>query len=187
VDVKELIAQLRVAVENARSMPMSASAVINRSEVLDLVSRLEEALPTAFADQDKVYAERDDVIASAHEQAAEIVAKAQREREELVSETDVFKLAKHEADVERARAATEAEALRRETDDYVDTRLATFEISLTKTLEAVSRGRAKLQGRTHFDDLSETSRGPDPAPSTGDLSGLSTPDELKPDAAEQAG
>jgi vacuolar-type H+-ATPase subunit H len=187
MDVNELIAHLRVTIENARSMPMSASAVINRAEVLQLVEQLEEALPTAFADQDKVYAERDELIAQAREQADEIVAQAQREREKLVGETDVFKLAKHEADAERARAAAEAEELRSETDDYVDTRLATFEITLTKTLEAVSRGRAKLQGRTHFDDLGETARGPDPATSTGDLSGLSTPAELRPDVADQAG
>src|SRR6188472_1266009 len=140
-------------VENARSMPMSASAVVNRREVLDLITRLEQAVPGAFADQDKVFAERDELLARAHEEAAEIVAVARREGELLVGETGVFKVAKHEADAERARAAAEAEALRRETDDYVDTRLATFEITLTKTLEAVSRGRARLQGRTHFDAL----------------------------------
>jgi vacuolar-type H+-ATPase subunit H len=187
VDVNELIARLRATIEGARSMPMSASAVINRSEVLDLVSQLESAVPTAFADQEKVYAERDGVIAKAREEAAEILASAQREREQLVGETDVFKLAKHEADAERARAAAEAAELRSETDDYVDTRLATFEITLTKTLEAVSRGRTKLQGRTHFDDLSETAGGSDDADRTGDLSGIETPHELRADAAEQAG
>jgi vacuolar-type H+-ATPase subunit H len=186
-DVNDLIAKLRALVENARSMPMSASAVINRSEVLDLVTRLEDAVPTAFADQNKVFSERDEVVAHAHAQAAEILNEAQRKREELVSETDVFKLAKHEADVERKRAAAEAEELRRETDDYVDTRLATFEITLTKTLEAVSRGRARLQGRTHFDALGDTARGPDEPDPAGDGSRLTTPDELRPHASEQAG
>jgi hypothetical protein len=187
LDVNDLIAHLRALVENARSMPMSSSAVINRAEVLDLVTRLEQAVPSAFADQNKVFSERDEVVAQGHERAAEIVAEAQRKRDELVSETDVFKLAKHEADVERDRAAAEAAELRRETDDYVDTRLATFEITLTKTLEAVSRGRARLQGRTHFDALGETARGPDEADPAGDGGGLTTPDELRPDASEQAG
>ncbi len=158
MDVNELVAQLRSQVENARSMPMSASAVINRAEMLDLVARLERALPTAFASQDEVLSGRDDVVSRAHAEAARIRAEAKLEQERLVGETDVFRLAKHEADAERQRAAVEAEELRQETDDYVDTRLATFEIALTKTLEAVSRGRARLQGRTHFDALAETAR-----------------------------
>lgn len=177
MDVNNLIAQLRALVEGARSMPMSASAVVNRSEVLDLIARLEQAVPTAFADQVKVFSERDEVVARAQEEAERLVAEAQGERERLVGETDVFKLAKHEADAERAKAQEEAEALRRETDDYVDTRLATFEITLTKTLEAVSRGRARLQGRSHFDALGETAQ----------QSGLITPAELRATEPDQHG
>lgn len=187
MDVNDLIAQLRAVIEGARSMPMSASAVINRGEVLDLIARLEGAVPTAFADQDKVFAERDEVISRAKEEAGEIITAAERERERMVSETDVFKLAKHKADTERERAGTEAEALRHETDEYVDTRLATFEITLTKTLEAVSRGRARLQGRTHFDALGEATDGARAGHDNDDAGTLTTPAELRPEAPEQAG
>jgi hypothetical protein len=187
VDVNELVAALRSQVENARSMPMSASAVINRAEVLELIGRLEQAVPTAFADQDKLESERDEVLARAHEQAAEILAEAERQRQDLVGETDVFRVAKLEAEVERDRAAVEAEELRRETDDYVDTRLATFEITLTKLLEAVTRGRERLQGRTHFDALSETARAADEPDRSGEAGKLTTPDELKSQPSEQAG
>lgn len=183
MDVKDLIAQLRGLVEGARSMPMSASAVVNRAELLDLISQLEATMPTAFADQDKVFSERDDVIAQARDDSAKIVAEAEAARERLVSETDVFRVAKHEADAERAAATAEAEALRRETDDYVDQRLATFEITLTKTLEAVTRGRARLQGRSHFDALGD---GVGLAADYAD-GGLATPHELRSDESPQAG
>jgi hypothetical protein len=43
-------------------------------------------------------------------------------------------------------AKTEAEALRAETDEYVDAKLANFEITLERTLEAVRRGRQRLTG-----------------------------------------
>ena len=46
-----------------------------------------------------------------------------------------------------AEAAEQAEAMRREVDDYVDTKLATFEVVLTRTLGAVERGREKLRLR----------------------------------------
>ena len=108
-DVNTLVAQLRSMVENARSMPMSASAVINRAEVLELIGRLEQAVPSAFADQDKLSSERDEVLARANEKAAEIVAAAERQRDDLVGETDVFRVAKLEAEAQRDRAAAEAE------------------------------------------------------------------------------
>ena len=38
--------------------------------------------------------------------------------------------------------------MRAEVDDYVDTKLANFEVVLDKTLAAVNRGRDKLRGRT---------------------------------------
>jgi len=40
----------------------------------------------------------------------------------------------------------EADRMRQEVDDYVDAKLAGFEVALNKTLSAVSRGREKLRG-----------------------------------------
>ena len=43
--------------------------------------------------------------------------------------------------------------MRREVDDYVDGKLANFEVVLQKTLSAVDRGRSKLKGRSDLDAL----------------------------------
>jgi hypothetical protein len=42
--------------------------------------------------------------------------------------------------------------MRRETDDYIDGRLASFEITLHKTLTAVERGRDKLRDQAEYDE-----------------------------------
>ena len=151
VDVKDLIDQLRSTIESARSMPMSSSAVVNRGELLALIGELERGLAAAFEQQNVVYSERDAVIAEAHERAARIVEEAGFERDRLVSDSDVYRIAMRQADELRATAEQECAALRHETDEYVDTRLANFEITLTKTLEAVGRGRDRLQGRHQLD------------------------------------
>jgi hypothetical protein len=44
--------------------------------------------------------------------------------------------------------------MQREIDDYIDAKLANFEIVLTKTLEAVARGRDKIAGRRAAEELS---------------------------------
>lgn len=153
VNVHERLAELRRAIETARSMPMSASAVVNRSELLDQVDRMAAELPEAFAAADEVTSDRDSVINEARGKAEQIIADAQLERERLVSETEVYRMAKESSERMLEEARTEAEELRRETDEYVDSKLANFEISLTKILEAVSRGRGRLLGRSELDAL----------------------------------
>ena len=155
MDVHARLAELRQAVEGARSMPMSASAVINRSEVLELVDGLEKALDAALVEARAVLADRDAVVDEGRRQADEILAEARSEREAIVSDTEVYRVAKREADALLEQARAEAEALRRETDEYVDAKLANFEITLERTTEAVKRGRERLAGRTELDALTE--------------------------------
>jgi cell division septum initiation protein DivIVA len=153
VNVHAKLAELRRVVEDARSMPMSASAVINRGEMLALIDEVSTTVESAFSDSQRVVAERASVVDEGRREAERIVADAQDERARMISDTDVYRVAKRQADdiVEKARA--EAEELRKETDDYVDAKLANFEITLERTAEAVKRGRERLAGRSAFDDL----------------------------------
>jgi cell division septum initiation protein DivIVA len=153
VDVHAKLAELRRMVEEARSMPMSASAVVNRSELLGLIDEVSSALDTAFTDSQKVIDERDSVVDEGRKEAQQIVADARSEREAIISDTDVYRVAKREADQLREQARAEADELRKETDDYVDAKLANFEITLERTTEAVKRGRERLAGRSAFDAL----------------------------------
>ncbi len=140
MNVHVKLAEIRKAVAAARTMPLSTSAVVNRSELLTAVDELREMLTAALAESDQVLAERDAVLARARSEAGDIVAAAERERDRLVADHDVSAVSKQEA-----------EALRRETDDYVDERLATFELTLTRTLAAVQRGRERLHDRSALD------------------------------------
>jgi cell division septum initiation protein DivIVA len=155
VDVRVKLAEIRRAVEQARSMPMSASAVVNRAEMLEMLDELQAEVDHAFADADRVLHQRDEVIAEGREEADRIVADARNERDHLVSDTEVFRLAQRRADELLAEARHDAEELRKETDDYVDGKLANFEITLERTIEAVKRGRERLAGRSALDSLTE--------------------------------
>ena len=155
MDVRAKLAEIRRAVEQARSMPMSASAVVNRAEMLEMLDELQAEVDRAFAEADRVTGQRDEVIAEGREEADRIVADARNERDHLVSDTEVFRLAQRRADELLAEARHDAEELRKETDDYVDGKLANFEITLERTIEAVKRGRERLAGRSALDSLTE--------------------------------
>jgi cell division septum initiation protein DivIVA len=153
VDLQAKLAELRRVVEEARSMPMSASAVVNRGEVLALIDEVAGAVDEGLSDSRRVLAERDAVVAEGRKEAEQIVADAHEERARIISDTDVYRVAKRQADEIVGHARAESEELRKETDDYVDAKLANFEITLERTTEAVKRGRERLAGRSAFDDL----------------------------------
>src|SRR3954454_22307608 len=123
-DVRAEIAALREMVVNARSMPMSASAVINRQEFIDAVDRIEQRYTTATSESAAVLADREAVVAEGDEMAIEIVRQAELKRDDLVSDTEVFRLATREADTVRAEALAEAEQLRKDADAYVEQRFS---------------------------------------------------------------
>ncbi|HET6625472.1 MAG TPA: hypothetical protein VFG63_03710 [Nocardioidaceae bacterium] len=153
MDVHAQLAEVRRLVEQARSMPMSASAVVNRAELLQLLDELRDGLSAAFSDAQQVVSDRDAVVDEGRVQADQIVQDAHNERERIVSDTEVFRVAKRRADEVLESARTEADELRKETDDYVDGKLANFEITLERTMEAVKRGRERLAGRSALDSL----------------------------------
>lgn len=155
VDVHEKLAEIRQVVEQARSMPMSASAVVNRAELLGMLDELKEDLAVAFGDAQQVIADRDAFVDKGREEAEQIVADARNERDRIVSDTEVFRVAKRRADEVLEHAHAESDGLRKETDDYVDAKLANFEIALERTMEAVKRGRDRLAGRSALDSLTE--------------------------------
>ncbi|WP_406203451.1 cell division initiation protein [Kitasatospora sp. NBC_01560] len=146
MDVQNKVDEIVAAVENARSMPMSASCVVNRAELVGLLQDLRAALPAELAQAQSVMADHEQVVAEAEAQAERIIQGAHSERGSLISDTEVVRRAQAEADRILAEARAEVETKRVEADDYVDSKLANFEVVLTKTLGAVGRGRTKLRG-----------------------------------------
>jgi F0F1-type ATP synthase membrane subunit b/b' len=145
-EIETTLGEVRATVQAARSMPMSSSVVVNRAELLELLDRLQTAIESGFSQAQEVLGDRDAVVASGHAEAQEIVRNAHAEREKLVSDTDVYRLAQERAEEIRAEAEREATGLREEADEYVEAKLANFELTLERTLEAVKRGRARLTG-----------------------------------------
>lgn len=136
-------------------MPMSASAVVNRGDVLQMLDELESALDGAFGDAQRVMGDREAVVQEGRGEAERIIEDARSERDRLVSDTEVFRVAKRRADEVLEEARREADEIRQEADNYIDGKLANFEISLERTMEAVRRGRERLAGRSALDSLTE--------------------------------
>ena len=155
VDVAGLLDTLERIAGEARSMPLSSSVMVNRAELFALLRELREAMPAELERARWVVREQDGILEHARTDAAEILAEARAEHDRLVSEQQVVRSAHDEAERIVDAAHGTARQMRLEAEDYVDAKLANFEVVLHKTLTAVERGRERLRGRLDVDELSE--------------------------------
>jgi vacuolar-type H+-ATPase subunit H len=154
-DVSSRIEDLIAVVEGARAVPLSASCVIHRGDVLETLDALRLDLPLELRDAREVLAARDAIVADGRLAAEQLIVHAREEAARLVEETEIVVMANERANHFLAEATEEATAIKTEAETYVDGRLATLEVILTKTMDAVARGRARLAGEKESDVLTD--------------------------------
>jgi cell division septum initiation protein DivIVA len=155
LDVEAKLHQLERLIAEAKTVPLSASIMLNRAEVEGLVADVRDALPDELTQARWVIKERDQILERAEADAGRLVEDARVERDRLVSEQEVAASARREAERVVEEASEHARQIRLEAEDYVDAKLANFEVVLQKTLGAVEKGRQKLRGRLDTDQLAE--------------------------------
>ncbi|MDR2973469.1 MAG: hypothetical protein LBV00_01960 [Propionibacteriaceae bacterium] len=129
---------LKRTVVEARSVPMSASCMLNRADTL---------------------ATLDTIIAGLEE---DLAARARQEEEnsvrrgwDIVDQTEIVQEARTRAARIEAKAKAEQEELQAEADRYVETRLAAFEAELQVTMSRVGVMRERLMSRVRIDDIDD--------------------------------
>jgi F0F1-type ATP synthase membrane subunit b/b' len=148
---EEKLAKLRELILGARSMPLSASCVINRSEVLQAIDDVIEHLPDEFAEAQQVIDQAQAKVSEGEAEAARIVGDARAHVTRIAEDSEVVRAAEEHAAKLKATAETEAAALRRETDVFIDARMASFESVLHKTASQVKTARLRLSERSSLD------------------------------------
>jgi vacuolar-type H+-ATPase subunit H len=154
-DVEAKLHQLERLLSDAKAVPLSASIMLNRAEIEGVVGDLRDALPDELTQARWVIKERDDILEHARTDAHRLVDDARAERDRLVAREEVVRASAEEADRIVSDAREHARRIRLEAEDYVDAKLANFEVVLNKTLGAVERGRAKLRGNLDAEQLSD--------------------------------
>lgn len=155
MDSIEKLSSAITMVEEARSVPLSASCVVHRTELLDILDEARNLLPQDFSSAQHLLATRDSIIEEGRHSAEQLVSMAREEVARMVEQTSIVQAARDESQkiLDDARATAESE--RQEVENYIDSRLATLEVILSKTMDAVSRGRERLAGAGDNDVLSQ--------------------------------
>jgi hypothetical protein len=160
VDLSGRIAQLEEMVRDAKSMPLSSSALLNRDEVLELIQQMKDALPDEIKQARWIVKDREELLAKARRDAEAMVEQGREEQLRLASHEAVVQKAAEEAERIVQEAGEDARRLRLEAEDYVDAKLAQLEgqlqrileemiasnQALSRTIDQVQAGREKLRG-----------------------------------------
>jgi len=144
-DAEGLIRQAVDTVSTARTMPLSASVLVDRQELLDVLQAALERLPDELRQARWLLRERDEFLAARQREADVLLDDVRAQAERMVQRTEIVRQANQVAQRILDDAREEARRLRHEAEDYCDQRLASFEIVLERTLKTVQAGREKLQ------------------------------------------
>jgi F0F1-type ATP synthase membrane subunit b/b' len=142
-------------ITEAKSVPLSASCVVHRGQMLEILEGARDVLPNDLFEAEKIIADRERIIEEGRVSAETMIATAREDVARMVEQTAIVQSARDEAQRILDEARDQSAVERDEVEKYIDGRLATLEVILNKTMEAVSRGRERLEGANDKDILSQ--------------------------------
>lgn len=146
-DTDTLLRRAIDIIANARTIPLSSSPVINRDEILEMLEEAVNRLPEELRQARWMLKERQEFLAKTRREGEDILDAARAQAERMVQRTDVVRAAELRARQVVEAAETGSRQMRLETEDFVDQRLASFEIVLDRVARTVAAGREKLNAR----------------------------------------
>lgn len=153
VDVEAYISRMEHLLAEARPVPLSASVMISRKDFEDLLAGLRATLPDELREARWIIKEREELLAQSQREAEDVLAEAILWRDRLVSDNEVVGIARRQAERILEEAREQALGMQGQAEDYIDAKLANFEIVLQKTLQTIAKGRERLRGRLASDAL----------------------------------
>ncbi len=143
--VEAILREARDIIENARAMPLSASSMVNKEELLEMIDEAMRRLPDDLRNARWLLKEREEFLAKVTREGDEILELARSRAERLVQRTEVVRTAEQKARQLVETAREDSRRMRLETEDYCDQKLKNFESTLGEAKDVIAAGRRKLQ------------------------------------------
>lgn len=143
-EMQDLIDEMILSVESAKSVPLSSNVVVDRDQMLEMLHILRDRLPEEIRAARWMVRERETFVSRTNEQARNLVAKARNKADALVAESNIIAEATEEANILIRRAEDDAHRIRLEAEDYIGDRLERLEALLARLLNQTRTMRAEL-------------------------------------------
>ena len=143
-DTESFLNEAIDAISSAPNAPLSSAPKINREQILGILQEALDCLPAEITEARWMLKERADFLAKTQLEADEILEAARVQAERLVQRTAIVRQSEARARKVIEAANQDSRRLKSETDDFLDSRLGSFEILLDKLVKQVSEGRTRL-------------------------------------------
>ena len=143
-DSETLLRRVIEVIATAPTFPLSSTPRIDRDEIIQLLEEALDRLPEDLRTARWMLRERQEFLAKTRREADEILEAGRQQAERMVQRTEVVRAAENRARQVMDAAEPDARRKRNETEDFIDQRLASFEIVLDKLSRTVAAGRNRL-------------------------------------------
>ncbi|MCB9434961.1 MAG: hypothetical protein H6668_23615 [Ardenticatenaceae bacterium] len=144
MDIQHLVDRLEEVFNNSLRVPLSAYLLINEDQIFSIIDQMRVAVPEEVKRANRIEAEKERILAQAHEEANRIRELAKQEASELVRRDSVLMAAQQRSDNILERGRREADVLRQDADAYVVEVLTRLEEDLLRYLSVVRNGLDKV-------------------------------------------
>ncbi len=147
-EADSIIRRVMEVIESSPGMPMSASVRVNKDEVVSMLSEALSLLPEELRTARWLLKEREEFLAKQHREGEEMIAAAAATAAQMVDRKSIVKAAEIRASQLIDDAEETSRRMLRETEDFCDQKLASFENSIAKVQKTVAVARKRLAAPT---------------------------------------
>ena len=143
-DFYELIDRLEISVDQARSFPFTDNCIVDREELLILISMIRENLPNEIKQAKWLLDQNRQLIAEARKEAESIMREAETRMTTMIDEHEITQKAKLQAGYTIDNANASASQIRKKSMDYAKKKLSDLEEQLTEMLVTIQKHKKEL-------------------------------------------
>jgi F0F1-type ATP synthase membrane subunit b/b' len=145
MDILQLIDRLEELFNDAKAVPFTHNVVVDEDRMLEIIDQMRIVIPDEVKKAQQILGQRDRFLAQAQEEADRTIALAREKADQLAMKDNIVQEAQRRAEQIIAQARADAEATRRDADDYVVDTLMQLKDNLEKVLNQVHNGVRSLQ------------------------------------------
>ncbi len=157
MDILQLIDRLEELFNDAKAVPFTHNVVVDEDRMLEIIDQMRIVIPDEVKKAQQVLAQRERFLAQAQEEAERTIVIAREKAEQIAAKDNIVVEAQRRADQIIAQARGDAEATRRDADDYVVDTLLQLQDNLEKVLNQIRNGVSTLQQERSRKDLTASS------------------------------
>jgi len=143
--VEELIDRLESSVVSARGLPFSDNCVVDREEMLVLITMVRDNLPAELKQARWLLEQNRQLISEARKEAESIMREAESRMTAMIDEHEITQQARQQADITLENANQAARQIRNGAMEYARKRLSDVEEQLTQMLVTIQRNKKELK------------------------------------------